>query len=170
MVPVNVQTLIVSTAPAPSIIVLQPVEDVTQEGKFRIVPIWVGMNEATQMGIALEYARFSRPMTHDLFLDALTNLDARIDHVVINDVKGSTFFARLTLRQHDRLIDLDARPSDALALAVRQKAPLYIEESVLERASFPYALKRKGGDRIDERELTEFRTFLEKIAPDDFEA
>ena len=149
MVPVNVQTLIVSTAPAPSIIVLQPVEDVTQEGKFRIVPIWVGMNEATQMGIALEYARFSRPMTHDLFLDALTNLDARIDHVVIN---------------------LDARPSDALALAVRQKAPLYIEESVLERASFPYVLKRKGGDRIDERELTEFRTFLEKIAPDDFEA
>ena len=140
MVPVNVQTLIVSTAPAPSIIVLQPVEDVTQEGKFRIVPIWVGMNEATQMGIALEYARFSRPMTHDLFLDALTNLDARIDHVVINDVKGSTFFARLTLRQHDRLIDLDARPSDALALAVRQKAPLYIEESVLERASFPYVL------------------------------
>ena len=170
MVPVNVQTLIVSTAPAPSIIVLQPVEDVTQEGKFRIVPIWVGMNEATQMGIALEYARFSRPMTHDLFLDALTNLDARVDHVVINDVKGSTFFARLTLRQHDRLIDLDARPSDALALAVRQKAPLYIEESVLERASFPYVLKRKGGDRIDERELTEFRTFLEKIAPDDFEA
>ena len=72
------------------------------------------MNEATQMGIALEKARFSRPMTHDLFLDALTNLDAQIDHVVINDVQGATFFARLTLRQHDRLIDLDARPSDAL--------------------------------------------------------
>ena len=170
MKPVNVQTLIVSAAPAPSILVLQPIEEPSQPGKYRIVPIWVGMSEATQMGIALEYARFSRPMTHDLFLDALTNLDARIDHVVINDVKGSTFFARLTLRQHDRLIDLDARPSDALALAVRQKAPLYIEESVLERASFPYVLNRKGGDLIDERELTEFRTFLEKIAPDDFEA
>ena len=109
MIPVTVQTLIVSAAPSPSIIVLQPVEEIVQEGKSRIIPIWVGVNEATQMGIALEKARFSRPMTHDLFLDALTNLDAQIDHVVINDVQGATFFARLTLRQHDRLIDLDAR-------------------------------------------------------------
>ena len=166
MVPVNVQTLIVSTAPAPSIIVLQPVEDVTQEGKFRIVPIWVGMNEATQMGIALEYARFSRPMTHDLFLDALTNLDARIDHVVINDVKGAMFFARLTIKQHDRLIDLDARPSDAIALAVRQQAPIYIEEGVLERASFPYVFKNAPDE---EEELADFRTFLEELAPEDFQ-
>ena len=126
MIPVTVQTLIVSAAPSPSIIVLQPVEEIVQEGKSRIIPIWVGVNEATQMGIALEKARFSRPMTHDLFLDALTNLDAQIDHVVINDVQGATFFARLTLRQHDRLIDLDARPSDALALAVRQKAPIFV--------------------------------------------
>ena len=105
MIPVTVQTLIVSAAPSPSIIVLQPVEEIVQEGKSRIIPIWVGVNEATQMGIALEKARFSRPMTHDLFLDALTNLDAQIDHVVINDVQGATFFARLTLRQHDRLIE-----------------------------------------------------------------
>ena len=96
MIPVTVQTLIVSAAPSPSIIVLQPVEEIVQEGKSRIIPIWVGVNEATQMGIALEKARFSRPMTHDLFLDALTNLDAQIDHVVINDVQGATFFARLT--------------------------------------------------------------------------
>lgn len=88
MIPVTVQTLIVSAAPSPSIIVLQPVEEIVQEGKSRIIPIWVGVNEATQMGIALEKARFSRPMTHDLFLDALTNLDAQIDHVVINDVQG----------------------------------------------------------------------------------
>ncbi|MBU5405529.1 bifunctional nuclease family protein [Paraeggerthella hongkongensis] len=169
MVPVNVQTLIVSAAPTPSIIVLQPIEEAPQQGKYRIVPIWVGMNEATQMGVALERARFSRPMTHDLFLDALTNLDACVDHVVINDVKGSTFFARLALRQHDRLIDLDARPSDALALAVRQKAPIYIEEDVLERASFPYVLKNPSGG-VPEHELEEFRQFLEGIAPEDFEA
>ena len=90
MIPVTVQTLIVSAAPSPSIIVLQPVEEIVQEGKSRIIPIWVGVNEATQMGIALEKARFSRPMTHDLFLDALTNLDAQVDHVVINDVQGSS--------------------------------------------------------------------------------
>ena len=159
MIPVTVQTLIVSAAPSPSIIVLQPVEEIVQEGKSRIIPIWVGVNEATQMGIALEKARFSRPMTHDLFLDALTNLDAQIDHV---------FFARLTLRQHDRLIDLDARPSDALALAVRQKAPIYIVEDVLERASFPYVLRRTEPE-ASEAELSEFKKFLEGLAPEDFE-
>lgn len=169
MIPVTIQTLIVSTAPSPSIVVLQPVEEVVQEGKSRIVPIWVGVNEATQMGIALEKARFSRPMAHDLFLDALTNLDAQVDHVVINDVQGSTFFARLTLRQHDRLIDLDARPSDAMALAVRQKAPIYIEEDVLERASFPYVLRREEPAAATEAELSEFKKFLEELAPEDFE-
>ena len=168
MVPVNIQTLIVSSAPAPSIIVLQPIEEAPQADKYR-VPIWVGINEATQMGVALEKARFSRPMTHDLFLDALTNLDARVDHVVINDVKGSTFFARLTLRQHERLIDLDARPSDALALAVRQKAPIYIEDHVLEKASFPYVVKKSRPNLDDVRELADFRRFLEKLDPDDFE-
>lgn len=169
MIPVNIKTLIVSAAPSPSIVVLQPVEEAPQFGKFRIIPIWIGINEATQMGIALENARFSRPMTHDLFLDALTNLDARIDHVVINDVQGSTFFARLTLRQHDRLIDLDARPSDALALAARQKAPIYIDESVLERASFPYVLRREENAENSEAELSEFKKFLEELAPEDFE-
>lgn len=166
MIPVTIQTLIVSTAPSPSIVVLQPVEEVVQEGKSRIVPIWVGVNEATQMGIALEKARFSRPMTHDLFLDALTNLDARVDHVVINDVKGAMFFSRLTLKQHDRLIDLDARPSDSIALALRQQAPIYIEEDVLERASFPYVFKSAPDE---EEELADFRSFLEELAPEDFE-
>lgn len=167
MIPVNIQTLIVSTSPNPSVVILKPIEDNPSEDKSRIVPIWIGVNEATQMGIALENARFSRPMTHDLFLDALTNLDACIDHVVISDVKGSTFYARLALRQHDRLIDLDARPSDALALAIRQKAPLYIEEDVLERASFPYVLKHKTDPEL-ERELDEFHHFLDNLAPEDF--
>lgn len=81
-------------------------------------------------------------MTHDLFLDALTNLDARIDHVLINEVNGPTFYAKLVLRQHSRLIELDARPSDALALAIRQEAPIYMNEDVLERASFPYVFNR----------------------------
>lgn len=167
MVPVNVQTLIVSAAPAPSIIVLQPIEEAHRQGTRRIVPIWIGANEATQLGIALEQARFVRPMTHDLLLDALTNLDARVDHVLVNEVQGSTFFARLVLSQHGRLVDLDARPSDALALAIRQKAPIYIDESVLERSSFPYVF-RKAPDT--DQELSEFRTFLEDIAPEDFEA
>ncbi len=165
MIPVSIQTLIMTAAPSPSIVVLQPEEEATEKRTRRIVPIWIGAAEAAQLGIALEKARFSRPMTHDLFLDALTNLDACVDHVLINDVKGATFFARLTLRQHGRLIDLDARPSDALSLATRQQAPIYIEESVLEKASFPYVFRKNPQD---EEEIAEFHEFLETVAPDDF--
>lgn len=166
MIPVRIQTLIVASAPAPSIIVLQPLEETDQEGSVSVVPIWVGINEATQMGIALEKARFSRPMTHDLFLDALTNLDATIDHVFIHDVSDSTFFAKLVLRQHARLIELDARPSDALALAVRQEAPIFIADEVLEKASFAYSFKKSP---VDEEEIDAFHEFIEGLAPKDFE-
>lgn len=166
MIPVRIQTLIVSAAPAPSIIVLQPVDEEPKNDNFRVVPIWVGINEATQMGIALENARFARPMTHDLFLDALTNLDARIDHVYVHDVNDSTFYAKLVLRQHDRLLELDARPSDALALAVRQEAPIFMEERVLEKASFPYVFKKNP---VEEEEVEEFREFIEGLAPEDFQ-
>ena len=169
MVPITVQTLIMSSAPSPSIIVLKPTEDLHQEGKSRIVPIWIGAAEATQVGAALERTKFLRPMTHDLFLDALTNLDASIDHVLISNVKGSTFFARLALRQGARLIDLDARPSDAIALAVRQGAPLYIDEGVLERASFPCIVKEPFDDPSSKQELEEFHRFLEHVSPEDFD-
>jgi bifunctional DNase/RNase len=166
MIPIQIQTLIVSNAPTPSIIVLQPVEDVKEGENARIIPIWVGINEATQMGIALEKARFSRPMTHDLFLDALTNLGARVDHVLIHDVDEATFFAKLVLSYQNHLIELDARPSDALALGLRQGAPLYIEEAVLEKASFPYMFKKNANA---EEEVAEFHKFVEGLAPEDFE-
>ena len=166
MIPIKIQTLIVSNTPAPSIIVLQPVEETDSSGNIRIVPIWIGTNEATLMGIALEKARFARPMTHDLFLDALTNLDAQVDHVVIHEVKGSVFYSKLVLSQHGRVIELDARPSDALALAVRQEAPIYMTEDVLEKASFPYVFKNKA---LDENDLQEFKEFIADITPEDFE-
>ena len=168
MIPVTVQTLIVTSAPGPSVLVLRPLEDSTSEGKFRIVPIWVGVAEATQLSIALEHTKLTRPMTHDLFLDAVTNLDARVDHVLISDVKGAMFLSKLTLRQHDRLIELDARPSDAISLALRQDAPLYMEESVLDRASYPYIVRKKLDEPFAQQELAEFHSFLENVDPNDF--
>ena len=167
MVEVKVLTLIVTGGGTPSFLVLEPVEDHVSEGKSRVVPICVGGYEALGLGSALENARFTRPMTHDLLLDALTNLDARVDHVFISDVKNGTFYARLSLSQHNRLIDLDARPSDAIALALRQGAPVYIDEGVLERASFPYLFKRPYDE---ERIVDDFKSFLEGVSPDDFNA
>ena len=166
MVEMKVLTLIVTGVGSPSFLVLQPLEEPVSEGKSRVVPICVGPHEAFMLGAVLEHVSFSRPMTHGLMLDALTNLDARVDHVVICDVKDGTFFSRLCLTQHGRLIDLDARPSDAIALALRQDAPVYIDEGVLERASFPYLFKRP----YDEEQIVdEFKTFLEGISPEDFQ-
>ena len=165
MIELKVLTLIMTGMGSPSFLVLQPIEELVSEGKSRVVPICVGPSEALSLGTVLEEARFTRPMTHDLMLDALTNLDARVDHVLINDVKDGTFFARLCLAQHGRLIDLDARPSDAIALALRQGCPVYIDEGVLEQASFPYLFNRP----YDEEAIVEdFKSFLDGISPDDF--
>ena len=165
MVELKVLTLIMTGPGSPSFLVLQPVEELASEGKSRVVPICIGPSEAISLGSVLENARFVRPMTHDLMLDALTNLDARIDHVLINDVKDGTFFARLCLTQHGRLIDLDARPSDAIALALRQGSPVYIEEDVLEQASFPYLFNRPYDE---EAIVDDFKSFLDGVSPDDF--
>ena len=170
MIPITVQTLIITSAPGPSALVLRPLEESVSDGKFRIVPIWVGVAEAVQLSTALEHKKMTRPMTHDLFLDAVTNLDARIDHVLINDVKGAMFFSKLVLSQHGRTIELDARPSDSVSLALRQDAPLFIEESVLERASYPYIVRKKATDTLDQHELDEFHSFISSIRPDDFTA
>jgi len=150
--------------PGPSILVLQPTAELGERQNGRVIPIWVGVSEATQLGIALEHVRFARPMTHDLFLDALTNLDTVVESVVIDDVQGPTFFAKLKLQHHGRTITLDARPSDAISLALREQAPLYMTEAVLEKASFPYLFNEND----DEEEIAEFRDFISHIAPDDF--
>ena len=168
MVPIAVQKIIIGSAPGPSILVLQPIEESPVPGVSRIVPIMVGAAEAAQLHLAVTHTKVARPTTHDLLLDALTNLDASVDHVLIDKVKGSLFFAKLTLRQHGRLIELDARPSDALSLALREDAPLYINEDVLERASYPYIVRKPIEDESAEDELEEFRSFLEDLDPKDF--
>ena len=143
MVPLKVLTLVVAGQNQPSVLVLQPVEE-TPAGKARIVPIWIGPTEAAQIGMALEHVKFARPMTHDLMLDALTNLDARVDSMVIYGSKGQMFFAHL---------------------ALRQDAPLHIEETVLDASSFPFLFK---GEKQTEEELAAFKTFLDPISPEDF--
>lgn len=170
MIEVQVQTLIVSSAPTPCVLVLRPVDDeaaaeTDDHVSTRIIPIWVGVNEATQLGVALEKAKFARPTTHDLMLDAVTSLGATVDHVLINDARGQTFFAKLTLDRFGEMIELDARPSDAIALAIRQEAPVYVTEEVLDRASFPFVFRKKASV---EQELEEFKGFLETLEPEDF--
>lgn len=168
MIPVTLQTLVVSTVNTPSVMVLCPEDTTSNPESLLIIPIWIGHHEAAQIGLALNHVRFGRPMTHDLFLDTLTNLDAIVDHIAITKVEGSTFFAELVLKQYDREIHVDARPSDAVALAIRQKAPIYMTEEVIKQASFTYNLKNTPLYKDNEEELEAFRTFLADLAPEDF--
>lgn len=168
MVRCYIQTLIISQAVSPSVLVLRPYSETPVQDTCKVLPIWIGLTEATQMGLAIEKIRLPRPVTHDVFLDALTNLNTYVDHILITDVKNDTFFVRLYLRHHGDLIDLDARPSDAINLAIRQNAPIYVEESVLAAQSFPYIIKKNHV--IDENDIEQFHTFIKTIEPEDFES
>lgn len=164
MTPLRILTLIVMGPQTPAVLVLEPIEE-QKEGVSRVLPIWIGVNETMQLAIAIERAKLPRPLTHDLFLDALTNLDTCVDHVVITGVTGQTFYANLVLRQGGRLITLDARPTDALSLAIREDAPFMIEDEVLDAASFPYIFKSA---EYKEAQIEEFQSFLKDLNPEDF--
>ena len=108
-----------------------------EEEKF-FLPIWVGIFEANAIALQLENIETPRPMTHDLLRTMISELDARVTRIVINELRDSTFFAqiRLVIRREgsDRLLEIDARPSDAIALALRTEAPIFVSQSVLEQA------------------------------------
>lgn len=95
MIPLTVQTLIVSNSNMPSVLVMRPDEPLNSSGNARVIPIWIGLPEATQIGIALEHLVMPRPLTHDLFMNAIASLDAFIDHVEIYDLVDTTFYAKL---------------------------------------------------------------------------
>ena len=163
MVPVMIETLVVGIPPSPSVIVLRPID--TTSGNNRVLPIWIGPTEAASIGIALEGQPRIRPMTHDFLASIIQALHADIQRVVIDRVEGSTFYATVTLDQKGEAIDVDARPSDSIALAVRTKSPLFVDEDVLNSSSFPYLFSSNANK---EAALEEFKDFLDSISPEDF--
>ena len=100
----------------------------------RVLPIWVGVPEANAIGLQIENVAPQRPLTHDLLRDVIHALDGTVDKVVVCDLKENTFYALIHLRVRDELVTIDARPSDAIALALRARAPIFVEESVMENA------------------------------------
>ena len=104
-----------------------------EEEKF-FLPIWVGIFEANAIALQLENVTTPRPMTHDLLRNMISELDARVTRVVINDLRDSTFFAQIRLITGDKTLELDARPSDATALALRTEAPIFVAQTVLDQA------------------------------------
>lgn len=100
----------------------------------RYLPIWIGHFEADAIAMAIQGHEPQRPMTHDLLKALIGELDSQVTHILVTDIQDSTFYARIVLEQRGRSIEIDARPSDAIALAVRTEVPIFIEAHVLEQA------------------------------------
>jgi bifunctional DNase/RNase len=125
-----------------------------------VLPIWVGIFEANAIAMQLENIVSPRPMTHDLLKNVIEGLLARIDRVVITDLKENTFFATIHLARGDDRFAIDARPSDAMALALRAAAPIFVEPVVLEKSSAP-------GPEGDSEETERLRRWLETVEPEE---
>jgi bifunctional DNase/RNase len=124
------------------------------------LPIWIGVFEANAIALRIEGVEPPRPMTHDLLRLVLDQLGATVEKIVISDLRESTFFALIHLQQGDRSVTVDARPSDAIALALRTEAPIYVLRSVLDKAQ----AADLTADASDEEKL---KKWLEEISPDE---
>ncbi len=126
----------------------------------RILPIWVGIFEANAIALQIENISTPRPMTHDLLKNVLGDLEANVAKIVVCELKDNTFYAMIYLDREGKLIAVDSRPSDAIALALRTKSPIFVEESVVEGA--------KGMDLAKETTDSEkLQKWLEGLNPED---
>lgn len=166
MVLVNVESLVIGLMPMPSILTLRISEHREDIPEDLVLPIWIGTMEATAIAAALEGSATERPITHALTTDLVRSLGGNISRVVIDRVEGTTFYATIYLRCANGMFTrVDARPSDAIALAVHSNAPIFVEEEVMKAAACPRALTPGQDEQI---ELEEFDRFIEHINPEDF--
>jgi bifunctional DNase/RNase len=126
----------------------------------RVLPIWVGVFEANAIALQIENVTTPRPMTHDLLKNVIHDLHGRIEKIVVSDLKESTFYALIYLAVGGELMTVDARPSDAIALALRARAPIFVEEKVIDNA--------KTSDLVPDKGETErLQKWLESLDLDD---
>ncbi|MGE3520270.1 MAG: bifunctional nuclease family protein [Vicinamibacterales bacterium] len=126
----------------------------------RVLPIWVGIFEANAIALLIENVTPPRPMTHDLLRNVIENLHARVERIVVSDLQDTTFYAVIYLSRDGETLAIDARPSDAIALALRTRAPIYVEETVIDHA--------KTTDLSPEKPDAErLHKWLESLDPDD---
>jgi bifunctional DNase/RNase len=105
-----------------------------EKASDRYLPIWIGPAEADAIAVQLQEVAVARPLTHDLLRAVIEQLGAQVNHILVNDLSNDTFYARVVLDYNGQPLEVDSRPSDAIALAVRAKVPIFAEEAVLERA------------------------------------
>jgi len=150
----------------------------------RYLPIWIGPAEADAIAVKLQGVNVPRPLTHDLLHSVVDTLGATVSSVTVNDLRNDTFYAKITLDIDGGQMEVDSRPSDALALAVRVQAPIYVEESVLDKAGIlldketgrPVSdegeiidIESKKVSEEDIRKMSAFRDFIDTLDFEDFD-
>ena len=129
MIEVKIDSIRVSLMSNHRVVILK---DLVSE---RYLPIWIGPYEAEAITIQLQEVEVARPLTHDLLKTTITELGGKIVHVIVNELRSDTFYANIVVERNGKRMEIDSRPSDAIALAVRANVPIYVEESVMEHAS-----------------------------------
>ncbi|HEY8150478.1 MAG TPA: bifunctional nuclease family protein, partial [Vicinamibacteria bacterium] len=131
-----------------------------QEGQ-RILPIWVGVFEANAIALQIENVQTPRPMTHDLLKNIIDDLSAQVERIVVTELKENTFYALIHLRTNGHSIEVDARPSDAIALALRTRSPIFVEEAVIQNA------RSVESSRESSMDVTRLQKWLEGLSEDE---
>jgi len=131
----------------------------------RALPIWVGYFEANAIALEIENISTPRPMTHDLIKNMISSMNATVHHILVNQLKDNTFYAIISLTHGADTMTIDSRPSDAIALALRTKSPIFVEEQVIEAAK---SLDIPDPDKLKKDEKQQWKNWLDNLKPEDF--
>jgi len=156
---VNIASMAIDPTSNTPIIILKSVKG------DQAVPIWIGLLEATSIASALRDIKFDRPMTHDLFKNFVDKLEMVVSKVEVCDLKDNTFYAKIYFVSKDKSFDMDARPSDAIAIALRFGAPIYVDEKIFDKSQMvdgDYEVLNKSEDG------KKWAEYLENLSPEDF--
>jgi len=138
----------------------------TAEGN-KFLPIWIGHPEAAAILMKLQSQAPPRPMTHDLLSDMLEQLGAQVLRITVTELRENTFYAQITVQQDGTEIEVDSRPSDAIALAIRAEAPIFAADRVIEESAIEFEGEDVDEERL-EAEVQKFKHFLDEVTPEDF--
>ena len=171
MIELSIESIRVSLMNYQRVVILR------EKSSDRYLCIWIGPAEADAIAVQLQEVSVARPLTHDLLRAVIDQLGAQVSHILVNDLANDTFYAKIVLDVNGNSMEVDSRPSDAIALAVRAKVPIFADESVLERAG---VLLDKDGETIEKLDrakvdpeeierMSAFKDFIESLDLDDFD-
>jgi bifunctional DNase/RNase len=144
----------------------QPIVLLKTSDDNRFLPIWIGHSEAAAILMKLQGAAPQRPMTHDLMSDLIAELDGEVTKITVTELRENTFFARITIERNGSEIEIDSRPSDAIALAVRVEAKIFAADDVIEESSIEFEHEVEDTEEV----VDKFKEFLDQVTPEDFAA